>query len=124
MGFGAQAGGGGAAWLGIPYDRTASRDLETIYQNTDSTYRLISFRAQITDLAAGDGEYCNAFIGATSPPSTQISQAGLRRQNNVGWFILVFTLNFVVPPGYYYKIHDYTGNGNIMQITWIEHDAS
>jgi len=112
MGFGSQ---GGAAWDATFQDVTASRAFNTTYQNTTSQFMVVNITGGVTLNVPGHA-YLSCYIGSGSPPSNLVARTGLNLLGDI-----LFTLTFIVPPGWYYRTYvDETAPFMVGLTTWVE----
>ena len=104
-----------------PTDETASRVLNTDYQNTHRKPLLIVVDVRVT-ITAGAGSMGNAILwmGSTTPPGNDVSRFG--HYTAPANCAMVGTLTAFVPTGWYYRVGDQINPGNTIVIEeWWEY---
>lgn len=95
-------------------DVTGSRAIDTNYQNTAGGIKFVI--VTVTDTGTAHW-HVFAYIGSSSPASNKIAEFDGDNDYNVG----TVTLSFIVPPSYYYRVHEATGS-NFTLDDWHEID--
>ena len=99
--------GAGAAFVSQE-DRTASRALETSYQNTNTLTMMVAVSA---DYGTIDSDLI-VYSDSSNPPTTEVGKASLDEAG------CIVTLTFMVLPGNYYKVS--CANGSLRKlIEWV-----
>jgi len=94
-------------------DKTGSRSLDTVYQNTSGHPLWVSVSGDFVQ--GGDGAALQAFVGSSSPPTVEVvKQQGYNSTANAE--VNVF---FVVPDDHYYEVND-DDNGTVTVQEWAE----
>ena len=88
----------------------------SIYHNTNATamFVAVSCSCSIANSAASYNAYFTAICDSSSSPTTQVALAGFLNITDPSTVILdgLFSLTFVVQPGYYYKITPTVSGGS------------
>ncbi len=122
----------------LVYDRTATRALDTVYQNTTGKIRIAVITVELTVANTGAGatslnglSQVNCLIGTANPPTISVSvpeigviMDGLVQIANTLVMRGQYTAVIIALPNYYYKaVSDKSGDGSTPSIqTWIEYE--